>query len=62
MAIPTDEPQAAPARSKAPDPRADTTKLGDTGKPRPQSMKQPPSSTRIPDIVSSPALSPANGD
>ena len=55
MAMPTDEPQAAPApsaRSKAPDPRADTPKIhGDTGKPSALAKKWPPSSTRLPSII-----------
>ena len=55
MAMPTDEPQAEPApsaRSKAPDPRADTPKIhGDTGKPSALSKKWSPSSTRLPSII-----------
>jgi len=55
MAMPTDEPQAAPApsaRSKAPDPRADTPKIhGDTGKPGALAKKWAPSSSRLPSII-----------
>src|SRR5258708_39989113 len=55
MAMPTDEPQAAPApsaRSEAPDPRADTPKIhGDTGKPSALSKKWAPSPTRLPSII-----------
>jgi HlyD family secretion protein len=55
MAMPTDEPQAAiarSARSETPDPRADTSEIhGDTGKPSALSKKWPPSSTRLPSII-----------
>jgi HlyD family secretion protein len=55
MAMPTDEPQAAPApsaRNKAPDPHADTPKIhGDTGKPSALSKKWPASSTRLPSTI-----------
>src|SRR5260370_42516404 len=49
MAVPTDEPQAAPApsaRSKAPDPRADKP-----GQASALSKKWAPSSTRLPSII-----------
>jgi hypothetical protein len=53
--MPTGEPQAEPApsaRSKAPDPRADTPKIhGDTGKPSVLSKKWLPSSTLLPSII-----------
>jgi len=55
MAMPTDEPQAAPApsaRNKAPDPRADTPEIhGDTGKPSALAKKWAPSPTRLPSII-----------
>src|SRR6516164_1039716 len=55
MAMPTDEPQAPPApsaRSKAPDPRADTPEIhGDTGKPSAPAKKWAPSPTRLPAII-----------
>ena len=55
MAMPTDEPQALPApsaRSKAPDPRADTPEIhGDTGKPSALAKKWAPSPTRLPAII-----------
>jgi HlyD family secretion protein len=55
MALPTDEPQAAPApsaRSEAPDPRADTPKNhGDIGKPSALAKKWAPSPTRVPAII-----------
>src|SRR3974390_2774729 len=55
MAMPTDEPQAAPApsaRNKAPDPRADTPELhGDTVKPSGLAKKWAPSPTRLPSII-----------
>src|SRR5262249_35705921 len=55
MTMPTDDPQTAPARSarsKAPDPRADTPKFhGDTGKPSAPAKKWAPSSSRLPSII-----------
>src|SRR4029077_14060007 len=55
MAMPTDDPQAAPAasaRSKATDPHADMPKThGETGKPSAPAKKWRPSPTELPSII-----------